>query len=415
MSTLDHRKLYRLPWSCSDNVISWLEPTKSCNIYCEGCYSVNNPTSHKSLDQVREDLDVFQKYRNTDAVSVAGGEPLTHPRIVEIVRMIAARGLKPVVNTNGFAMTPELMRELKRAGMKGVTFHIDSGQRRKGWTGRSEIELNELRLHYAKMVASIGGLSCAFNATVYEHTLPCVPDLVEWAQRHIDIVQVMVFIAFRFAPAGMEFYVGNERIDVGPLPYSKDRGQRTDISSREIIARIRERSPETEPAAYLNGTEEPEALKWLLTLRLGHRDRIFGSAGPKCIELAQVANHLFHGRYLGYISPRFMSKGRSLLPLVALDRGLRRAFGRYLGTVVRNPLRLFRRLHMQSIMIIQPVDVLADGRQSMCDGCPDMTVWDGRLVWSCRLEEPMLYGGFMCMVPSRGDGAADGEPSPGHR
>ena len=41
---------------------------------------------------------------------------------------------------------------------------------------------------------------------------------------------------------------------------------------------------------------------------------------------------------------------------------------------------------MQSIMFIQPVDFMQDGRQSMCDGCPDITVHEDKLVWSCRLE-----------------------------
>ncbi|MBI4056559.1 MAG: radical SAM protein, partial [Elusimicrobia bacterium] len=150
--TLDHRNLYRLPWSFTDNIISWLEPTKKCNIYCEGCYSANNPVGHKSLEQVREDLATFLKYRNTDAVSIAGGDPLTHPKVVEVVRMVADRELKPILNTNGFALTPELLGELKAAGLKGITFHIDSLQRRPGWTGKSETELNELRLHFAEMV-----------------------------------------------------------------------------------------------------------------------------------------------------------------------------------------------------------------------------------------------------------------------
>jgi len=43
-------------------------------------------------------------------------------------------------------------------------------------------------------------------------------------------------------------------------------------------------------------------------------------------------------------------------------------------------------------MIIQPVDILEDGRQNMCDGCPDITVWEGKLVWSCRMEEQFKYG-----------------------
>jgi hypothetical protein len=60
-------------------------------------------------------------------------------------------------------------------------------------------------------------------------------------------------------------------------------------------------------------------------------------------------------------------------------------------------------------MIIQPVDILADGRQSMCDGCPDMTVYKGKLEWSCRLEECLHFGEFVRTVP-KGHCRVAGEP-----
>jgi hypothetical protein len=59
---------------------------------------------------------------------------------------------------------------------------------------------------------------------------------------------------------------------------------------------------------------------------------------------------------------------------------------------VRNPFNIFKKLFYQTVLIIQPVDFLDDGRQNMCDGCPDITVWDGKLVWSCRMEELMTFG-----------------------
>ncbi len=37
-----------------------------------------------------------------------------------------------------------------------------------------EIKLNELRLHYARMVAKVGGVACSFNATIYQENLPHV-------------------------------------------------------------------------------------------------------------------------------------------------------------------------------------------------------------------------------------------------
>ncbi|MDP1920857.1 MAG: radical SAM protein, partial [Myxococcales bacterium] len=146
MTTLDHRTLYRLPWSASDNVLSWLEPTNKCNLSCEGCYRENDGT-HKTLSEVQADLDVFNRWRTYDSVSIAGGDPLLHPDIVEIVRMVVRDGHKPILNTNGVALTRGLLEDLKRAGLVGLTFHVDSHLGRAGqWRKKGELELNALRL-----------------------------------------------------------------------------------------------------------------------------------------------------------------------------------------------------------------------------------------------------------------------------
>jgi organic radical activating enzyme len=402
MNQLDHRTLYRLPWNLADNAISWLEPTAACNLYCEGCYRTNDPKGHKSLEEVEQDLDVFTSLRTCDGISVAGGDPLTHPQVPDIVAMIAKRGIKPILNTNGLALDREMLVELKRAGLKGLTLHIDSKQHRPHWRGKSELELNELRLQFAEMIADVGDLSCAFNSTVYDDTIETVPDLVEWAQRHIDIVHTMVFIAFRAAMLGgdWDYYVCGKKVEFD-VPYSDSDSKRVDIQSTDIMAKIQERFPDFAPCAYLNGTEIPDSFKWLLTGRLGTKDRIYGHVGQKFMELAQVSHHLRYGQYLAYSSPKVLKRGRSFLLFSPIDRGLRKTAAAYLRAVAMNPLRAFRRLHFQSVMIIQPADILADGRQNMCDGCPDMTVLDGRLEWSCRLEEPMKYGGFVQTVPKK--------------
>lgn len=400
-SIVDHRQLYRLPWSLSDNAISWLEPTSACNLACYGCYRKNEPKSHKPLELVQEEVDTFLRLRNSDGISIAGGDPLMHPQIVEIVRLVAGRGQKPIINTNGLRLTKELLKELKDAGAYGFTFHIDSKQGRPKWRGKNEVELNELRLQYAEMLAEVGGLSCAFNSTVYEDTLPCVPDLVEWAARHIDIVQVMVFILFRAAVPQMPFdwYAGGRKINLEALPYLESETGKTDLQSTDVVAEIRQRFPEFVPCAYLNGTEKPDSFKWLLSGRIGTKRRIYGYVGPKFMETIQAAHHFWKGRYMAYAKPGLTKLGRSMLLLSGVDRRVRRIAGRYLAAVLANPVRLFRGLHYQSIMIIQPIDFVENGGQNMCDGCPDMTVWNGRLVWSCRLEELKNFGGWVRSVP----------------
>ena len=134
--TLDKRDLYRLPWSMNDNPIAWLEVTDICNIKCEGCYR-QTMTGHKSLAQLKEEVDFFCKWRNPDNFSIAGGEPLIHPEIVELVAYIASKGVKPVILTNAYALNPEILRKLKKAGLAGFTIHIDSHQARPNWKNKT--------------------------------------------------------------------------------------------------------------------------------------------------------------------------------------------------------------------------------------------------------------------------------------
>ena len=126
---LDKRDYYRLPWSMNDNPIAWIEVTDICNIHCEGCYR-QFMTGHKSLEQLKEEVLFFKQWCNPDNFSIAGGEPLIHPQIIDLVAFIAKQGIKPVILTNGIALTPELLHELKKAGLAGFTMHIDSHQNR---------------------------------------------------------------------------------------------------------------------------------------------------------------------------------------------------------------------------------------------------------------------------------------------
>ncbi len=399
--TLDHRKLYRLPWTLSDNVIAWLEPTSKCNPACEGCYRANVDT-HKTMEQIDGELDVFERERNFDGVSIAGGDPLLHPEIVEIVRRISQRGHKAILNTNGLALEEGLLRELKKAGLGGLTFHIDSKQGRPGWKRKTEVELNELRLSYAERVASVGGLVCSFNSTVYEDTLDQVPDLVKFAEDHIDVVHNMVFITLRGAllEGDFDYFHGGKKIDAEPLVYSVDKPrQRLDVTSREVVAKIRERFPDFAPAAYLGGTEKADSLKWLLTGRIGRPGRIHGYIGPRTLEFGQAGHHALFGTYLGYLPPAMLRAGKLMFGLAPFDPVVRATAARWLSQLPLRPLDALRPLHFQSIMVIQPIDILPDGRQNMCDGCPDMTVHDGKLVWSCRLDECLQYGSFVQTVP----------------
>ncbi|MFZ0456315.1 MAG: radical SAM protein [Ignavibacteriaceae bacterium] len=409
---IDSISLYRLPWTMPDNGITWLEPTAQCNLNCYGCYRKNIKNSHKPLADVKHELDFFQSVRKSDCISIAGGDPLLYPDIVELVADIKSRGLKAIINTNGIALTNELLDELKKAGVFGFTFHIDSKQgrgREKNWLGKNEVELNELRLYYAEMLAAKGGIACSFNSTVYHDTIQYVPDLIEWANKHIDIVHTMVFILFRYITPDtpFDFYAGDKKIIWDNIHYHSNKKEITDLMAENVVKEIRKKFPDFSPAAFLNGTAKPDHFKWLLSERIGNRNKIFGYAGNKFLELVMTLYHFKKDKYLSYASPKILSLGRStLFNTWFLDKGIKKALKNYLKFLFVNPFRIFKKVYMQSIMIIQPVDLMVNGDQSMCDGCPDITYWKEKngaekLVWSCRLEELMQYDNFLRMIPKK--------------
>lgn len=396
--------IYRLPWTLTDNVLSWLEPTKSCNLYCEGCYSRNDKNSHKSLKQIREDLETFVRLRNVDSISIAGGEPLIHPEIVEVVRMIRQDfRLKAVINTNGLALTESLLDELAAVDISGFTFHVDSGQVRPGWKKKNEIELCQLRLQLARMVARAGDISVSFNATIYPHTKHYVPDLVRWAEQNVAHVGSMVFILFRTTREDrFDYFAGDQKVKLDELVYHDAEKNPEPLQTPEIIKLIQEASPDYRPAAYLGGTIDPDSFKWLIATRFGTEDgTTVGYMGPRAMEAIQTGHHALFGRYLGYSRPSLLKQGRpTALGLASVDSGCRQAVSRLTRDAFRHPRRALKPVFIQSILVIQPIDNLEDGRENMCDGCPDMTVHEGRLVWSCRLDECKQYGQFLRAVPN---------------
>jgi hypothetical protein len=311
-------------------------------------------------------------------------------------------GWKPIINTNGLALDEKLLWKLKNAGVFGFTLHIDTSQKRPKVTAATETELNELRLHYAKMLAKIGGIACSFNATISDKTVHEIPEMVRWSQGHADIVHTMVFILFRSPglTGDFDFYANGEKIEALDTYKESEWGGEHTLMAPDIVEKIREADPMYEPAAYLNGTANPDSFKWLLANRIVLNGKTLGYVSPRFMELVQTFNHLFTGTYLAYAEPKSVARGKlSAFVGAMVDKKMRKILSNFLKTAIANPLNLFRTAYLQSFMIIQPVNFEDDGRQDMCDSCPDITVHDGKLLWSCRLEEVKNFGAFVQTVP----------------
>ncbi len=395
--TIEKRDLYRLPWSMNDNAIAWLEVTDICNLACEGCYR-QRISGHKTLEQVKEEVLFFKRWRNPDNVSIAGGEPLIYPHIVDLVAFIKENRMKPVILTNAMALTPEILKELKKAGLAGFTIHIDSHQNRPQWRPTSEQKLNELRQNCADMIAREKDLFVVFNATVYPSSYHEIPDILRWGQANVDKVHGLVFITYRTATTDTSAALDNDKnvVDLGKLSYVREHFDEKFVTGPEVVQIIQENCPEYMPSAYLGGTLRHDSFKWTAGAIIGTKRKVYGSVGKHTMELAQTMHHLFRGTYLAYLSEA--NVGRKVFLLGSLDKLVGKASRNYWGDILRHPGRLFDSVHVQSIGIIQAPDVQPNGQADMCDSCPDMTYYDGKLINSCRMDEYRLFGGFVTVV-----------------
>lgn len=397
---IDTSCLFRLPWTAADNSMTWLEPTRHCNMQCDACFHTNDPKSAKSFDQIKNELDVMMKLRKCDAMLIAGGEPLTHPDIIGIISLVHSYKCKPIIITNGLGLDLKFMKELKKAGAFGFTFHIDSHQSRTDWKGKSEEELNTLRQYYADLCYEVGGLSSAYNVTVFPDTLSQAHKIVEWAVKNVDKVNILTLIAVRMMHKNDPwiYLAGGRSIDVDKTPYvSCDRY--TNIMATELYDEIKKVLPNYKFNSFLGGTALPNSTKWVLGTHIADKNESFGSTGAKTMELLQNGHHFLTGKYLAYTNPSLNKKVRMMLLLGLIDKEIRKAGKRYIKSLFKNPLRIFNSVYAQSISAVQPIDILPNGEADTCDGCPNKTFWNDRLVSACRLEEYMMYGTHFSMIP----------------
>ena len=399
----DKRKLYRLPWSANDNPIGWVEITDVCNIHCDGCYRLVMGEGHKPFDQVKEEILFLKKWRNCDGISIAGGEPLLHPNIVEVIQFITDNGMKSLMLTNGYALNEDLMLKLKKAGLTGLSFHIDSTQTRpefKKIKPEHEVDLNELRLKCAKKLKRVSGLYSHFGITVTRKNLHEIPDLLRWAIANMDVVGGISLITYRGVPVheGIEFRNGSgQKIPMlpGSLGYSilPEELDNANVTSKEVYGVIKKAFPGYEASAYLGGTVDHTSLKWLIgNFIVNKKGKIFGAYGSKTMELVQTFYHWKKGKYLVY--PK-IKMGKRIFFMSLFDKTVRKAFGKFIVYCLKNPFRFFIPVKAIGIGCIQAPDVQPDGRIDMCDDCPDMCVHEGKLVHSCRLDECRKFGSML--------------------
>jgi organic radical activating enzyme len=86
-----------------------LHVTEHCNLRCAHCCNTSPYLPEKTLspDSIRETLATMAGVLHADVFKIMGGEPLLHPQIVEVLRVVRASGVADVVRlfSNGLLLS----------------------------------------------------------------------------------------------------------------------------------------------------------------------------------------------------------------------------------------------------------------------------------------------------------------------
>src|ERR1700757_3943292 len=112
------RLVDRKPLQCS------LYVTDRCNLDCAYCTEYDNSRPHPTLDDLKKWVRKIREF-GTMRIALVGGDPLTHPDIFELVRYCRELRFATSLTTNGFLLTPKLVRQLEDAGLQVMQISVD--------------------------------------------------------------------------------------------------------------------------------------------------------------------------------------------------------------------------------------------------------------------------------------------------
>jgi hopanoid biosynthesis associated radical SAM protein HpnH len=176
-----------------------LEPLFACNLSCNGCGKIQYPT-----DILRKRLTVEQALAAMDEcgapmVSIAGGEPLLHPQIDEMVAALLDRGLFVYLCTNALLLERKLDKFKPHPRFSWVV-HIDGLRERHDESVSREGTFDKAVSAIRK--AKEAGFRVNTNTTFFNTDTPqAVREVLDYLNDDLEVDQMMISPGYAYEKA----------------------------------------------------------------------------------------------------------------------------------------------------------------------------------------------------------------------
>jgi hopanoid biosynthesis associated radical SAM protein HpnH len=184
-----------------------LEPLFACNLKCEGCGKIQHPAGIlKQRMPVAQAVGAVLE-SGAPMVSIAGGEPLMHPQIDEIVRQLVARKKFVFLCTNALLMRKHMDR-FKPSPYFAWAVHIDGLRERHDASVAKEGTFDEAV--EAIKEAKRRGFRVTTNSTFFNTDTPqTVVEVLNFLNDDLQVDEMMLSPAYAYEKApDQEHFLG---------------------------------------------------------------------------------------------------------------------------------------------------------------------------------------------------------------
>lgn len=148
----------------------YVEITSRCNLHCRICLlnDLNEPTGLMPFERFERLVEQVQAFPVKPWLHFAGyGEPTSHPRFLDMVRLAKEAGIRVGITTNGTLITQEMADALVRLQIDRVVVSID---------GTDPDHYADIRLGsmLPQVIANMQGLNRARTRIAGRHALPVI-------------------------------------------------------------------------------------------------------------------------------------------------------------------------------------------------------------------------------------------------
>ncbi|NLB88934.1 MAG: putative heme d1 biosynthesis radical SAM protein NirJ2 [Syntrophomonadaceae bacterium] len=190
-------------------LVSW-NSTNQCNMYCDHCYRDAGAKLSDELttDQAKKLITEIKK-AGFHIMIFSGGESLMREDIYELGAFAAKQGLRPVLGTNGTLITPQVAKDLKKAGFMAAGVSLDSLDPAKNDEFRKLKNTYELTITGMKNLKE-AGLPFQIHTTVMDWNVDELEQITDFA---IEI-GAMAHHVFFLVPTGRAINIEEEALRV---------------------------------------------------------------------------------------------------------------------------------------------------------------------------------------------------------